>query len=155
RYYATPAEARQPVKTFFCPSRRQPMASINGDGPRSGPSYPFTPGGCSDYAANEGNGVNDNGPNANGVFIWHAADSQVLSFPLADPRATLTRVVSRVNMASITDGTSNTFMIGEKHIRGPQDFGRSPNDSSVYNGDPSMPGTPYASQAGREWSDNN
>jgi len=70
RYYATSAEARQPVKTYFCPSRRQPMVSTSGDGPRTGPTYPFTPGGCSDYAASEGNGFNDNGPNANGAFLW-------------------------------------------------------------------------------------
>src|SRR5262245_35844706 len=41
RYYATPPDARQPVKTFFCPSRRAPMVSKSDDGPRSGPTYPF------------------------------------------------------------------------------------------------------------------
>src|SRR5262245_36703017 len=123
RYYAAPAEARQPVKTFFCPSRRQPMMSTSGDGPRAGPAYPFTPGGCSDYAANEGNGFNDNGPNADGVFIWHGDDTRVLSGPFASPTTTLTKVVSTVTLQSITDGTSNTIMIGEKHIRRPQDFG--------------------------------
>ena len=37
--------------------------------------------------------------------------------------------------ASITDGLSNTAIVGEKHV--PQSrFGRSPWDSSVYNSDP-------------------
>src|SRR5262249_28448811 len=151
RYYATPPVARLPVSTFFCPSRREPMVSKSGDGPRTGPTYPFTAGGCSDYAANEGNGFNDNGPNANGVFIWHGDDSQVLSLPFGDPKAELTKVKSSVNIAAIRDGTSNTIMIGEKHIRSSDDFGKAPDDNSVYNGDPSMPGTPYARQAGREW----
>ena len=154
RYYATPADARQPVKTFFCPTRRSPMVSTSGDGPRTGPTYPFTPGGCSDYAAVEGNGFNDNGPNANGVFIWHGDDTQVLSLPFADPKAVLTRVKSSVTIPGIPDGTSNTLMIGEKHIRNQTRFGISPDDGSIYNGDPSMPGTPYARQAGREWPDN-
>ena len=155
RYYATPIQARSPIGVYFCPSRRAPMVSTANDGPRTGPTYPFTPGGCSDYAANEGNGFNDNGPNANGVFIWHGDDTQVLSLPFSNSNAKLTQIKSSVNFAGITDGTSNTFMIGEKHIRGPQDFGRGVDDASVYNGDPSMPGTPYARQAGREWTDNN
>ncbi|MGL4550533.1 MAG: DUF1559 domain-containing protein [Gemmataceae bacterium] len=154
RYYAVPADGRQPIKTYFCPSRRAPMLSTGGDGPRSGPTYPFTPGGCSDYAAVEGNGFNDNGPNANGAFIWHGDDASVLNLPFGDPNAQLSRVRSSVNMASLTDGTSNTLMIGEKHIRGPQDFARGP-DASVYNGDPGMPGAPYARQLGREWPNNN
>jgi prepilin-type processing-associated H-X9-DG protein len=129
--------------------------STSGDGPRSGPSFPFTPGACSDYAGNEGNGFNDNGPNANGIFIWHGNDSQVLSLAFSNPNAVLTRVKSSVNIAAVLDGTSNTLMVGEKHIRSPQDFSRGPWDNSVYNGDPSMPGATYCRQAGREWPDNN
>ncbi|HXG08854.1 MAG TPA: DUF1559 domain-containing protein [Gemmataceae bacterium] len=155
RYYATPLEARQPVKTLFCPSRRAPMMSTSGDGPRSGPNFPFTPGGCSDYAGNEGNGFNDNGPNANGVFIWHGNDSEVLTLPFTDPNATLRLIKSSVSIASIIDGTSNTLMIGEKHIRDQSLLGRGGDDNSIYNGDPSMPGATYARQAGREWPDNN
>jgi len=155
RYYATPFDARQPVKTLFCASRGKPRVSTSGDGPRTGPTYPFTPGGCSDYAANEGNGFNDNGPNANGVFIWHGDDSKVLTLPFADPKAMLRTILSSVTMASINDGTSNTVMIGEKHIRDERDFGVSPYDGSIYNGDPSMPGAPYARQGGREWPDAN
>src|SRR5262249_32685772 len=66
RYSATPTDARQPIKSLFCPTRGGPRMSKNGDGPRTGPTYPFTTGACSDYAGNEGNGFNDNGPNANG-----------------------------------------------------------------------------------------
>ena len=153
RYYATPDAARQPIKSYFCPTRGNPRMSRSGDGPRNGPTFPFTPGGCSDYAANEGNGFNDNGPNADGIFIWHGNDAQVLDKPFADATAQLVKVLSSVTMASINDGTSNTLMIGEKHIRDSNDFGVGPYDGSVYNGDPSMPGTPYARQAGREWPD--
>src|SRR5262245_50794714 len=86
RYYNTPPEGRQPVKTFFCPSRRVPMLSVTGDG-RSNPTYPHTPGGCSDYAACEGNGYHDNSINANGAMT--VAKGGVLDRPFSDPAARL------------------------------------------------------------------
>jgi hypothetical protein len=42
-------------------------------------------------------------------------------------------VRSRTNFASITDGTSNTFLIGEKHVR-PDRFGKSAEDRAYYSG---------------------
>src|SRR5262249_5004233 len=56
RYYTQPAAGRDvAIKIFFCPSRRPPQSSINGDS-RTGPTFPQTNGMCSDYAAAEGTG---------------------------------------------------------------------------------------------------
>lgn len=103
---------RRAVPTYFCPSRRRPSEAFSQNEADGGKS-----GGLTDYAACAGNGNNDgiaaNGtPNAeaNGVMIggrWEAD-------------TTLTRLLkwqSIVRVASITDGTSNTFLMGEKHVR--------------------------------------
>jgi len=100
------------IPTYFCPSRRKATAAFSQNEADGGKS-----GGLSDYAACAGNGNNDgigaNGvPNAeaNGVMIggkWEANDA-------------ITRLVkwqSIVRIATITDGTSNTFLLGEKHVR--------------------------------------
>src|SRR5262249_27182084 len=44
---------------------------------------------------------------------------------------------SQTSLLTIPDGTSNTLMIGEKHIRPTTQFGKS-EDTSVYNGDNSI-----------------
>lgn len=103
---------RRAVPIYFCPSRRRPNEAFSQNEADGGKS-----GGLSDYAACAGNGNNDgigiNGvPNAeaNGAMIggkWEA-------------NAELTRLLkwqSIVRIATITDGTSNTFLMGEKHVR--------------------------------------
>lgn len=149
RYYLVPPQGRAPVPTFFCPARRAPMLSLRGgDGPRSGPSFPFTPGSCSDYAGNEGNGRMDGGRNANGVIIFPQNDKQSGAF--SNPKTFLASWRGIVTLVTISDGTSNTFLIGEKHVR-PGDFGVGNGDSSVFNGDQGPVDCAYARQAGREW----
>ena len=41
---------------------------------------------------------------------------------------------SRTAFRSLTDGTSNTILVGEKHVR-PSRWGIAPEDGAVYNGD--------------------
>ena len=72
---------RTPVKTYFCPSRRQPSpAGTNARG---------------DYAGNAGSSLGDS--NTNGVVVRTG--------------------LAKVNIAGVTDGTSQTIMVGEKRMK--------------------------------------
>ena len=42
---------------------------------------------------------------------------------------------SKINFSTILDGTSNTILFGEKHVKA-GGFGKSQGDRSIYNGDP-------------------
>ena len=127
-YYSQLPEVRTAqVPVYYCPSRRSAggtgTVSTAGDVHQSNPSGPHVPGATSDYAACVGdpsgtadyytgmNGTTD-ATAANGAF-WYKGP--VLKF------------------ASISDGLSNTFLVGEKHVPNSQ-FGTGV-DISVFNGD--------------------
>jgi prepilin-type N-terminal cleavage/methylation domain-containing protein/prepilin-type processing-associated H-X9-DG protein len=116
--------ARVPV--YFCPTRRSPstppLASIAGD-VLQGTTDPHVPGALADYAACAGDpsGVTDYYPGQNGTTELTAANG---AFRYKGPR---------LSFADIRDGTSNTLLVGEKHIPNRQ-FGQG-RDSSIYNGD--------------------
>ena len=138
-YYDQPAAARQvSIKTYFCPSRRSPGSdfSLNERNNR--------PGALADYAAVEGNGRQADLPTSNGAMV--TATNYVFTGSGSGRR--LVQWTSVTRMASITDGTSNTLLIGEKHVPITQ-FGRGPWDSSVFNSDPTT--GPVYRQLGREW----
>jgi prepilin-type N-terminal cleavage/methylation domain-containing protein len=140
---------RTPVKAYLCPSRQRPGAalSITGDTPdtpfsgaRSPPDY-YT-GAVSDYAACIGNDTTPEssgiaGEGGNGAFSvalipWIYVRTPTTGGPpgILGPQKSMTR------FSNITDGLSNTFFIGEKHIRlGQFGNGNSEGDGSVYNGD--------------------
>jgi prepilin-type N-terminal cleavage/methylation domain-containing protein len=116
------------VPLYFCPSRRQDGVSIAGDQNDDLPDGvlgPFTPGALGDYGVCTGTDNNDGGeslwPGAlNGAF--RAASDQT------------GKVLPKLTFASIKDGLSNTFFVGEKQAqRG--NFGTGPLDCSLYNGD--------------------
>ena len=146
-YYRQVPEARMVnIKSYICPSRRPAVGfSTSGDTRDSDPVFRTNvPGALSDYAACDGNGRQADNPTANGALV--TATGFVWSGSGGNRR--LTKWQSVTTMASITDGTSNTLLVGEKHI--PQTyFGQGPYDSSVFNGDP-VTGPVYR-QAGREW----
>jgi prepilin-type N-terminal cleavage/methylation domain-containing protein len=125
-YYQQAPEVREAqVPVYYCPSRRQPggpgTISTAGDVHQANPMGPHTPGACSDYAYCVGdhnstgdyyNGMNGTDPTtcANGAF-WYKGQP--------------------IRFSSITDGLSNTFFVGEKHVR-LVDMGK---EGSVFNGD--------------------
>jgi prepilin-type N-terminal cleavage/methylation domain-containing protein len=111
-YYSLtqPESARKtPVSIYYCPSRRTYMNSVEGekgDAPSNGPPEPVYPGSVGDYATSDGDKVKENEtphfgmPWASGALITGDLNQQ-----------------SRTRFAALTDGTSNTFLIGEKHVQ--------------------------------------
>ena len=93
------------LKIYFCPTRRSPSSDYSNDTP---------PGGMSDYAACAGTGDND-GPEANGAMIGGRST--------IDSTGRILNWKGVVPLTAITDGTSNTFMLGEKHVRYTTRFG--------------------------------
>lgn len=135
-YLQANVTARQiQVKTFFCPSRRTlGELSKSGDVPDSGnPSTNHYPGALGDYAACTGslgtytgfNPVWYDGPWANGAIIGGTG---------CLPGGSAASWVGLVPLTSITDGTSNTLLIGEKHVPRTM-FGVAVGDGSIFNGD--------------------
>jgi prepilin-type N-terminal cleavage/methylation domain-containing protein len=97
------------IKTFVCPSRRGGTIGLSNDTPA---------GAVSDYACSAGTGTVNN-RNANGAF------------PLGQGVGTLT---SGVTIQGISDGSSNTIFVGEKHIRPTTNFGTNEDRSVFFHG---------------------
>ncbi len=116
-----------PIPMFHCPSRREaklyPHNAIYVNGGFESPAWPATPwpkeSAKIDYAANAGDresyATNVSGPQTLGV-----ADANP-SWPDSFDSIRLNRGVcfatSEIRFAQITDGTSNTMMVGEKFLR--------------------------------------
>lgn len=152
-YYEQPlAMVQTNLPVFFCPARRststpqlstvdQPDATwstwpwpVTATDPMvvcpTGP--PWFPGSLGDYAGCDGDNVNGlfNTEQANGAIILAKHAYQTGGPPYRSKSWT-----SLLKFASILDGTSNTLMLGEKHVKvGP--WGTTIGDGSIYNGDP-------------------
>ncbi len=105
------------LKVFFCPSRRAPMTSPpdqNGVDGQDGNGH--LEGACGDYACCDGDGFDRNTQDANGAMISplvvnpNVGDNNPYPKPILSFR-------SRTSFEKITDGLSNTFLVGEKHVR--------------------------------------
>jgi type II secretory pathway pseudopilin PulG len=167
-YYQTDAARGVQVPEYFCPSRRgPPQLSMHGDD-RLGPNEA---GSLSDYACSvsdrqgtyNGQDINkDDSPYINGYGAMIAAFNGRLS---GDGRY-YTDWHSRTTLDKITDGTSNTLMVGEKHVH-PDGMGLNrmfstwQYDNSCYNGDSPFssarvagPGYPIASRPDELFTDN-
>jgi prepilin-type N-terminal cleavage/methylation domain-containing protein/prepilin-type processing-associated H-X9-DG protein len=136
-YYKQTDLARQtPVKIYFCPSRARyrqlsdpgneewipgkwvPTDEDGDVGYWVGTTYgPPTPGALGDYACSLGT----LGPDDNHDTLIYASDGAISA------------QAPGIRLLEITDGTSHTLLVGEKHV--PKDYlGKAPWDCSVYDG---------------------
>jgi prepilin-type N-terminal cleavage/methylation domain-containing protein/prepilin-type processing-associated H-X9-DG protein len=116
------AVTRVAIPAYFCPSRRVPNAAFSNDTPA---------GGLSDYAACAGRGPQD-GITKAGVINEYARGAMICAqWQLQPGDKAIAQWQGVVSMASIIDGTSNTFLLGEKHVRRDTQFGTR-EDRSVY-----------------------
>jgi prepilin-type N-terminal cleavage/methylation domain-containing protein len=91
------AVASTPVPTYFCPTRRPPVALSGGSWQSAG--YPRA---MTDYGGNAG--VSSTGGDNSGVYGDGTVDGVIV------------RAGHSVKIREITDGTSNTLLVGEKHM---------------------------------------
>ena len=137
-FHLQPIDRKQfQVSFYYCPSRRTPQLSKDGDGRGSRPHEPAA---LCDYAVCTGDGVNSmtqwdyETRDADGVFIignskWPPCQGVDPDF-LYDGQVHLP-----VKIGDVTDGTSHTIFMGEKHIP-TSGFGLvAYYDNSIYNGD--------------------
>ena len=147
---ATMADQWDPVKTFhmqptankqfqvplyLCPTRRRPpQLSKDGDGRLSAPHVPSA---LADYAAcvGDGNDVSSQwdyeDAGADGVFVG----DRTMVCQGSDPDFLYEGDTLYISFAEIRDGSSNTILVGEKHV--PENgFGLlAHGDNSIYNPD--------------------
>jgi prepilin-type N-terminal cleavage/methylation domain-containing protein len=138
------------VKLYYCPSRRQaPQLSIVGDDPdfKWGGSKSHYPGALGDYACCVGDDMklefDPDPPPApqygNGAMVLAKQPPKYAKITL--PRR-FASWQSLTKFGSITDGLTNTFFIGEKHVEmgkwgtnDPGNLNATAGDSCTYNGD--------------------
>jgi hypothetical protein len=141
-YSDHPDEVRQlAVPAFFCPSRggshRISVGIANQATLPCGCIIPATPipaGACSDYAGNLG----DLSPGSTGLwtdFYWGGNGTGII---IASRSAGIPGRLSadwrdKLRIESIQDGTSNTILIGEAHVR-PDQLSRVPENGPAYDG---------------------
>jgi prepilin-type N-terminal cleavage/methylation domain-containing protein len=117
-----PFDPRDPctknIKTYFCPTRRSVPSDYSRDDQNAN-SQPPRPGGRGDYAANGGSLDNSaDGALVNGTSRGVRPDGSVITsnFAAAPPDTLVLSFRGSVTLPGITDGTSNTLLIGEKHL---------------------------------------
>ncbi|HEY2413703.1 MAG TPA: DUF1559 domain-containing protein [Pirellulaceae bacterium] len=113
---------QQAVSVYFCPSRRRSTAAYSKDTPS---------GGLSDFASCGGRGAND-GVNANGGQNQYAHGAMICArWVMTSSPLRVSLWNGLIRMAVVTDGTSNTILMGEKTVRRTTKWG-SNEDRTVY-----------------------
>ena len=112
----TPQAAATPIASLACPSRRRPQAVVV-PGSKTLCNLTFSSGMRwfhSDYAANAGDYFEDwrEGPSCGN---WPARGT-IFNTTLAAQGTGISFQQSRIGINEIADGTSNTYMVGEKYL---------------------------------------
>ncbi len=132
------------VSVYFCPSRRSPtttLASEQMDKSPLLPTDPFYSGATADYAVCSGSTGNDywwtlNQPDAMGVVTSNTpANGCYILWDNWSNDPTPRKPKRGVKFVEVSDGTSSTVLVGEKHVEVGK-FGDIPGgDGPAYNGD--------------------
>jgi len=113
---------KQAVPVYFCPSRRRPTAAYSNETPS---------GGLSDFASCGGRGPND-GVNAQGEPNQYAHGAMMCArWVMQTSPLRVAKWEGLVRLATVTDGTSNTMLFGDKNVRRTTKWG-SAEDRNVY-----------------------
>jgi prepilin-type N-terminal cleavage/methylation domain-containing protein len=132
------------VKIYYCPTRRSPpMLSLRGDRPDMpwGGSRTHYPGALGDYACCVGDDISPDyyGNGGDGAMV---VSQLPFHYSRTLPPKVLATWTSQTTFERITDGLTNTFFVGEKHvplgqfgINDPNDINGTAGDGSTYNGD--------------------
>jgi prepilin-type N-terminal cleavage/methylation domain-containing protein len=127
-----PEAQRTPVRLYFCPTRHRTQ-ELSVDNAKDTNGGTFFPGALTDYACSSGDRQSYKGylddKTANGAMI--VGDATVA-------HGVITGWRSRTSLSSLADGTSNTILIGEKHVR-PSALGQAAGDFAAYNGGKDVP----------------
>lgn len=155
-YHHTPAGTRQTqIPIYYCPSRRPPRhLSLAGQDVNAGVD---NPGALGDYANSNHHSTSVGDPNTGAAFSCYGATapgwgcgmgamtratfSSGIPPSMTDPADSTLIGMWRptTTFASITDGTSNTFLIGEKHVPKGKFGDGAAGDNSIYNSGASGP----------------
>jgi prepilin-type N-terminal cleavage/methylation domain-containing protein len=119
----TPAAYQMQLPIFHCPVRPDGVLSQN--------DFATPGGGLGDYGASFGTEIS--GSNSNGAIIPIADQTNSLTTDSSGNQIIKSNWRGQVKFTTITDGTSNTFMFGEKHIR-PSSMRGKMEDRSIFGG---------------------
>ncbi|CAN5553943.1 DUF1559 domain-containing protein [soil metagenome] len=131
RYQDQPVAAQQScVKSYLCPSRRQPPSLSDPAILATSPA-----GAVGDYAGNGGTRNGYNGDLDDGDPTGGAANGTMITAEATLIGTVVTRWRPRLRFALVTDGASNTLLIGERHV--PKDMLNKVDigDASIYDGE--------------------
>ncbi|EMI52643.1 DUF1559 domain-containing protein [Rhodopirellula sallentina] len=153
-WYEHPEAVRTTVPDIFlCPSRRsgtRPLGTrslrttVDGGGGRLPCGCPIPPrpvdvsldieGALCDYAGNHGDLTPGSTGASTDFYYGGNGTGVIISVRPQCKDGVATAPADRIRMASVSDGTSSTFLFGEKYIP-PEQLGQFPEDSPAYDGD--------------------